>query len=275
MNKTRSKRRLPNVGQESTAPLLRTTLQRSRSELDHEEFIDFFRNMRAIPLSSTRRKIMEFKDDTKGDDIQQYKAPVESSTAVEDTLQTQHKKKYKPPLDVKLRKLTAQRYKELQHDLFVRGDTSTLAAGSVDPLSPRSLILHECLTYPMIPFAIKELLVDSYTKSKRLHIESGILSNIEIQNDHIISIDIHDFSMGDEKGLILSKALCCCPYIQCLNISGNRLTDVSAMPILSAVFSSLQCVSLNISNNKLDSDSIDVLKQSTSLLFTLSPKCLS
>ena len=205
---------------------------------------------------------MEFKKDEKDGDHQQNHAAEESLPAAENASANPPRKKIKPPLDVKLRKLTAQRYKELQHDLFINADTLKEVDDSADSLSPRSLILQECLKYPMIPFAIKEILVDSYAKSKNLNIEHGIFSNIEIQNNNIVNIDIHDFSIGDEKGLILSRALALCPNILELNISGNRLTDVSMMPLLSAVFSSLQCVSLNISNNKLDSDSIEVLKRS-------------
>lgn len=261
MLQSRSRKRLQNVRQESSIHQ-RPTLLQSRADLNHDDFIDFFRNMRAVPLSSTRRNIMEFKDEAKDADSQRNKVPQESSTVMENVSKTAHKKRFKPPLDVKLRKLTAQRYRELQHDLFIGTESLQEVEVSTSSLSPRSLILQECLTYPMIPFAIKEILVDSYTKSKQLNIEYGILSNIEIENDHILSIDIHDFSIGDEKGLIFSKALVLCPYIRQLNIAGNRLTDVSMMPLLSAVFSSLQCVSLNISNNKLDSDSIEVLKQS-------------
>ena len=113
----------------------------------------------------------------------------------------------------------------------------------------------------IIPFSIKEILIDSFTKSRKINISNGTLANVQIVENNIVSIDLHNFGLGDEKGLIFAKALSLCPNIHSLTVSGNRLTDVSMIPILSAVLTSLQVTYLDISNNKLDSGSVEILKE--------------
>ena len=240
----------------SSGPKEAESVPPGRPDVSKEQFTEFFRSMRAVPLSGVRRTIMEVKTELRNSLDQSVHAPSAPSTAVEDEL-APLRRRIKPPLEVKLRRLTSARFRELQHEQLIGRDPLQETA-----LSPRSLILQECLQHPMVPFGIREILVESFARFRQINIRKGVLSNVEIDRGHIVSIDIHDFGIGDEKGVILSKALVLCPQIRRLNISGNRLTDSSMMPILTAVFSSLQCTSLNISNNKLDSDSIEVLKQS-------------
>ena len=79
--------------------------------------------------------------------------------------------------------------------------------------------------------------------------------------DNIITlIDLRNQGLGDDKASCLASALPFCPNVTSIDISGNRLTDISVHPILVAMLNYMKCTSLNLSDNKLDDLSIDVLK---------------
>lgn len=125
------------------------------------------------------------------------------------------------------------------------------SASSTAALSPRSIILRECIEQKIIPFAIKEILIDSYVKQKKLNITR--LAQVEIVENNIVRIDLHDLGLGDEKGCIFASALPLLDKVRALNVSGNRFTDKALTPILSATLRHLRCcTSLDVSDNKLD-----------------------
>jgi nucleoside-diphosphate-sugar epimerase len=66
--------------------------------------------------------------------------------------------------------------------------------------------------------------------------------------------------LGDEKVSCLAAALPFCPNITLIDIRGNRLTEVSVNPILLAISNYMKCAVLNISDNRLDDTSIQLLK---------------
>ena len=80
------------------------------------------------------------------------------------------------------------------------------------------------------------------------------------END-IVSINVADYGLGDEKVACLAEAIKLCPNITYLNIQGNRLTDESCGPILKAVLHVGTVKTLVLSDNKLDAKSIDPLRE--------------
>ena len=246
---------------------LKTSASQSNLRAD-PLFTEFFRTMQSRPLARLRQSIMTF--DRSIDKI----APLPTHDGVDESIKEERiaetlptvvtTRRVKPPLHVKLNRLNYSRYGELKDEVIRGKDLNDLESNTdleCNPLSPRSILLKECIDLGIFPFKIKEILVDSFAKNKKLNIKSGMLSNVPIVDDSVVSIDLHDFGLGDEKGIVLSKALALCPFLRKINISGNRFTDKSMLPILTAILSSLQCTSLNISNNKVDSDTISILKE--------------
>ena len=83
----------------------------------------------------------------------------------------------------------------------------------------------------------------------------------QFADNKVVRLDLKNQGLGDDKASCLAAALPFCPNITSIDISGNRLTDVSVNPILNAMLNYMKCSSLNLSDNKLDDLSIDVLKE--------------
>lgn len=137
-------------------------------------------------------------------------------------------------------------------------------------LSPRTAALKESIRLNLIPLSLRDFFRISKPKfccrvfsSDDICDDSVSLvdDDISISEDQIIAINIRDHSIGDSNGLCLASALIHCPCVQSINLAGNRLTDLSIYPILESLFRNNALTSINLSNNKLDSDSISILKK--------------
>lgn len=123
---------------------------------------------------------------------------------------------------------------------------------SQEILSPRGAILKESLERNLIPFQIKEILK---TSSSAGCVDAPVETGFEIT-----TLDVKNKGLGDEKAICIAAALPFCRQLSSLNLAGNRLTDKSIKPILTAMLENLRVTSLDVSDNKMDSESIDVLK---------------
>lgn len=79
-------------------------------------------------------------------------------------------------------------------------------------------------------------------------------------DNKVTKIDLRNQGLGDEKALCLAAALCYCPNITTIDISGNRLTEVSLNPLLMTINDYMKCSVINLSECKVDDVSISLLK---------------
>lgn len=145
-------------------------------------------------------------------------------------------------------------------------DASTIDAGILignptftDTTTPADELILSAAASNVGPFFIMEFMKPLINRD----------SSREITFLDVHEIDISTKMLGDEKCLCLAKALRHTPNVRRLSIAGNALTDVSIRPILEECFHFLGCTSLDVSDNKLDSKSIDLLKEAL-----LSPTCV-
>ena len=82
---------------------------------------------------------------------------------------------------------------------------------------------------------------------------------IGIENEQIISLNLNNRSIGNERGICLSAALSYCPHLSTIRLSNNRLTDRSLSMILKAVFNISYCEELDISHNSVGDLSTECL----------------
>ena len=101
------------------------------------------------------------------------------------------------------------------------------------------------------PFFIMEFMKPLI--QSELGLEGGSFADVE-------EIDLTSKMLGDEKVLCVAKALKHTPNVKRLSIAGNGLTDRSITAILSECFGALGCSFIDISDNKVDSESIVALK---------------
>eukprot|EP01041_Mallomonas_annulata_P005786 gene5786-11688_t len=115
---------------------------------------------------------------------------------------------------------------------------------------PKDILMQKTIFNHQIPFTIRNFMPHSN-------------NNNDNDNDKPLTvIDVHDMGLGDEKGLCLAGTLSACPDVTTVNISGNRLTDKSVQPILEQLLKYVHCTSLDLSANKMDSLSIQMLNES-------------
>lgn len=89
--------------------------------------------------------------------------------------------------------------------------------------------------------------------------DSGDILGIE--NEQVISINLNNRGIGNERGICLSAALAYCPHLCVIQLSNNRLTDRCINMILKAVFNITYCEELDISSNSLGDRSTKCLAQ--------------
>ena len=141
--------------------------------------------------------------------------------------------------------------------------------------TPNAAMKRESVRRGVIPFGIKELVASAvrmegqkFGKERVVRVEGddeeGSLSYGE--NNDIVSINVADYGLGDDKAACLAEAIKLCPNITYLNIQGNRLTDAACEPILKAVLHVGTVRTLVLSNNKLDALSIDPLRENIARL---------
>lgn len=82
-----------------------------------------------------------------------------------------------------------------------------------------------------------------------------------VENNEVVSIDLKNRGIGNERGLCLAEALKYCPALLVLNISGNRLNDRTLTTILIAVHAYTNCSSFDISDNAMEQNSLLALIQ--------------
>lgn len=142
-------------------------------------------------------------------------------------------------------------------------DSISLAGSESTPVfqspSPRGAVLSETIVRNLVPILIRDLLAVGSTPKDGLmrSIEKG---EISIADGKITAYNLLNKGLGDENGICFGKALPLTPTVTTINIAGNRLTDLSIRPILTAILGHLQCTSLNLSDNKLDDKSIEMLR---------------
>jgi hypothetical protein len=112
-----------------------------------------------------------------------------------------------------------------------------------------------------------EELEDSRVQYEADDDESAVSFN---EHNDIVSINVADYGLGDDKAACLAEAIKLCPNITYLNIQGNRLTDDACEPILKAVLQVGTVRTLVLSNNKLDAKSIDPLREN---IARVAPEC--
>jgi Leucine-rich repeat (LRR) protein len=84
---------------------------------------------------------------------------------------------------------------------------------------------------------------------------------IGVENEQIVSINLNNRSIGNERGICLSAALSYCPHLVVIRLSNNRLTDRSLSMILKAVFNISYCEELDVSCNGIGDLSTACLEQ--------------
>jgi hypothetical protein len=79
-----------------------------------------------------------------------------------------------------------------------------------------------------------------------------------LKNNYIVSLDLTNHSIGNDKGIILSDLFAYCPSLEIIKLSNNRFTDSCLFRIIKAIFQHTVCRYLDISYN--------VVEKSTALL---------
>ena len=130
-------------------------------------------------------------------------------------------------------------------------------ASSLDPdrkPKPRDVLLQQALLHNTTPFSVRNFKTSTAPAAKPY-------SSPNRRSADITELDVHGLGLGDEKVVVLSESLHCCPKVTTINIAGNRLTDRSVQPFLEQMLLHLHCTSLDVSDNKMDAASITILKQ--------------
>lgn len=84
---------------------------------------------------------------------------------------------------------------------------------------------------------------------------------IGIENEQVISINLSNRGIGNDRGICLSAALSYCPHLVVIRLANNRLTDRSLSMILKAVFNISYCEELDVSFNSIGDLSTACLEQ--------------
>ena len=108
-------------------------------------------------------------------------------------------------------------------------------------LTPREAIIRESVSRKQLPFVLRELL--------------GAEDVLDVT-----TIDLTGRGIGDEKMCCLVRSLPYFENVEEILVGENRLTDKSIQPFLRTIFSQLSVLVLDISTNKLDSMSIEMLR---------------
>ena len=74
-------------------------------------------------------------------------------------------------------------------------------------------------------------------------------------------MNLSNAGIGDDKGLCLAEAIERSPHLMTIDLTNNRLTDTSLTPIMKALVKRNNITNLNLSDNKIDSDTVDILKE--------------
>jgi hypothetical protein len=137
-------------------------------------------------------------------------------------------------------------------------DSSTLDAhmlignpAFVDSATPGDELILSAAASNVGPFFIMEFMKPLLNKGK----------GEDFKFEDILEIDLSGKMLGDEKCLCVARALRHTPNVRRLCIAGNALTDKSITPILRECLGFLGCTYIDISDNKIDSSSVELLKK--------------
>jgi hypothetical protein len=135
-------------------------------------------------------------------------------------------------------------------------DSSTLDASTligvpafVDSATPADELILSAAESNVGPFFIMEFMRPLLNKEDNIKFE-----DIDV-------IDLSSKMLGDDKCLCVAKALKYTPNVRRLSLAGNALTDKSITPILEECLGFLGCTHIDISDNKIDSSSVELLKK--------------
>jgi hypothetical protein len=117
--------------------------------------------------------------------------------------------------------------------------------------------MEESIIRNLLPIPIADLFKNNKSLLLKYDIDD---EEVSIIDNELVSINLHNRGMGDDKAKCLAAALPKCPNVTTINLAGNRLTDDSMVSILNAILMHMSCTSINLSDNKLDEKSIDLLK---------------
>lgn len=84
-------------------------------------------------------------------------------------------------------------------------------------------------------------------------------ASLVIRKDLTTELNISSYGIGDILGQVFAQSLDLLPALQRLNISDNHLTDRGLVPIVNQLCACKNLKSLNLSLNKVDSDTADAL----------------
>ena len=129
---------------------------------------------------------------------------------------------------------------------------------NIQAASPRAAVLDESIKRNLIPVILRDLL-DCPTKKEE---QDG---DVTVSDGVIVAFNLFNKGLGDDKGICFARALPLTPDVHTINLAGNRLTDKSIRPIMSEVLSHLRCTNLNVSDNKIDHLSIEMIKANLEL----------
>lgn len=87
----------------------------------------------------------------------------------------------------------------------------------------------------------------------------ALLVAVNVLENKIVSIDMNQRGIGNEKGMCLSSALQYCPQLTLLNIAGNRLNGNGSLSVLRALFHHTKCKELTFKDNALQDESMQLL----------------
>ena len=84
---------------------------------------------------------------------------------------------------------------------------------------------------------------------KKKNLKNKPILYIYIYLKNLYQLNLQHYSMGDQMGLLLAESISGLPFIQSINISDNKLTDVSLGPILTSIMSINNLLNLDLSEN--------------------------
>jgi hypothetical protein len=131
---------------------------------------------------------------------------------------------------------------------------------SESPTKPhRGHILPELPLADMAPVAETETVSEATSRTKFLFgcVDKHLAPRaaLIVRKLYTTIVDLSHLGMGDELGLVLAPCLSDLPLMQELNLCDNRLTDVSLLPIMLSLSKREDLQSLDLSQNKIDSES--------------------
>ena len=91
---------------------------------------------------------------------------------------------------------------KLQRSLTNTEESNDINMKAVTTITAQDTLLKEAILRKQMPFTIQDI---------RFHKDSN----------NIVTIDIHDMGLGDEKGICLAATLSACPNVTTINIAGN------------------------------------------------------